>query len=191
MRLRHADQIGQRGEVPEIVLVNSHDGTSSYQIMAGFFRIVCSNGLIAGSLTDDVRVRHSGNVVDNVIEGSYSVLSNLDALESRIDQYRSIQLDRPEQIALATAAVQVRWGDDAPVVPGNLLRINRWEDDRSDLWTVFNRLQENVIRGGVRGRAQTGRRMSTRAVTGVSESVRVNRALWTLADEMAKLKEAP
>lgn len=74
LRLRHPDSIQLRDvgqEIPEIVLVNSHDGTSSYTLHAGFFRLVCSNGLIVASSTiDDVRVRHTGNVIDNVIEGS-------------------------------------------------------------------------------------------------------------------------
>ena len=30
IRLRHASQISARGETSEIILLNSHDGTSSY-----------------------------------------------------------------------------------------------------------------------------------------------------------------
>ena len=44
IRLRHAGQINARGEANEIILLNSHDGTSSYQMLAGMFRFVCSNG---------------------------------------------------------------------------------------------------------------------------------------------------
>ncbi len=29
-----------------LILLNSHDGTGSYQLMSGVFRIVCRNGLI-------------------------------------------------------------------------------------------------------------------------------------------------
>jgi hypothetical protein len=53
---------------------------------------------------------------------------------------------------------------------------------------VFNRVQENLIKGGVAGRAATGRRTTTRAVGGVTENVKLNKALWTLADSMAALK---
>src|SRR3546814_17984138 len=38
IRLRHASQINARGEANEIILLNSHDGTSSYQMLAGMFR---------------------------------------------------------------------------------------------------------------------------------------------------------
>ena len=34
IRLRHASQINARGEANEIILLNSHDGTSSYQMLA-------------------------------------------------------------------------------------------------------------------------------------------------------------
>jgi hypothetical protein len=61
MRLRHASQING-AEANEIVLLNSHDGTSSYQMLAGMFRFVCSNGLVCGDTVADVRVPHKGDV---------------------------------------------------------------------------------------------------------------------------------
>lgn len=189
VRLRHPDAIGTQSEVPELILLNSHDGTSSYQLLSGFFRFVCSNGLIAGDVTNDIRIRHSGNVVDDVIEGSYQVIENVNALAERIDTYKSIQLTNEEQYLLADAAAQYRWGDDHGLT--NIRQINglnRWEDQGDSLWLTFNRIQENMIKGGMTGRSKTGRRTRTREVGGVSENVKLNRALWTLADEFAKLK---
>ena len=62
-------------------------------------------------------------------------------------------------------------------------------DDRApDLWTTFNRVQENIIKGGVRGRNATGKRVTTRAVNGIDQDIKLNRALWVLAEEMRKLK---
>jgi hypothetical protein len=189
VRLRHADSIvGQ--EVPEIILLNSHDGSSSYQLLAGLFRFVCANGLIAGDVCNDIRIRHSGNVVDDVIEGSFTVLDNLKEVGSRVDQYKAITLAEPEKLLLANAVSEIRWDDEAPVTPEALLRPNRWDDRKSDLWSVANTLQENIINGGVRGRAKTGRRLHTRAVNGVNENVRLNRAIWTLTDRFAQLKVA-
>lgn len=76
----------------------------------------------------------------------------------------------------------------APITEDQLLRARRTEDNRPDLWTTFQRVQENVIKGGVRGRSATGRRMSTRGVTGIDQDLRLNRAMWVLAEEMRKLK---
>lgn len=189
VRLRHPDALGNGAEVPEIVLLNSHDGTSSYQLLSGVFRFVCSNGLIAGDIFNDVRVRHSGNVVDNVIEGSYRVLENVKEISSRIETYKSVQLDQEEQLALAEAAKVLRWDGQAPIANASqLLTVRRLEDRSNDAYTVFNRLQENLIRGGMEGRTRSGRRTSTRAVNGVNEDVRLNRALWTLMDRMVAYK---
>ncbi len=201
VRLRHPDAqtlTFDGAEVPEIVLVNSHDGSSSYQLLSGIFRMVCSNGMIAGDITDDIRIRHSGNVVEDVIEGSFRVLDNLKLVGERVEEYRAIEVSRPEQRLLANAAQEIRWGSDkdtgnslAPIDgPEQLLQAHRYEDRKSDFWTVFNRIQENVIRGGLPGRSASGRRTRTREVGGVNENVRLNRALWTLADEFAKLKAA-
>jgi hypothetical protein len=192
VRLRHASSIESAvgEEVPEIILINSHDGTSSYQLLAGFFRFVCSNGLIAGDVCNDIRVRHSGNVVNDVIEGSFRVLDNVEEIGSRIETYKSISLKPEEQALFANAALQLRWDEDkAPVEAERILRARRWADNGSDLWTTFNRVQENLVKGGVAGRASTGRRLTTRAVGGVTENVKLNRALWTLADGLAQLKQ--
>jgi len=187
VRMRHVSSI-VADEVPEIILLNSHDGSSSYQIMSGVFRFVCSNGLIAGDMFNNIRVRHTGNVVGDVIEGATRVLEDAKQIGSRIGDYKAITLDREEQIAFATSALQVRWGNDQPVLASRLLQASRWQDQKDDLWTVYNRVQENMMKGGVPGRSSTGRRTTTRAVGGVSENVKLNKALWTLADTMAALK---
>jgi hypothetical protein len=69
LRLRHASQINGC-EANEIILLNSHDGSSSYQMLAGMFRFVCHNGLVCGDTVADVRVPHKGDVAGHVIEGA-------------------------------------------------------------------------------------------------------------------------
>jgi hypothetical protein len=64
-----------------IVLLNSHDGSSSYQMLAGCFRFVCSNGMVFGDTHSDIRVRHSGNILDNVIEGAFKVLEGFEQVD--------------------------------------------------------------------------------------------------------------
>jgi len=188
VRMRHASQISTKDEVPEVILLNSHDGSSSYQIMSGVFRFVCSNGLIAGDMFNNLRVRHTGNVVGDVIEGATRILEDAKQIGYRIEDYKGIQLSQDEQRAFATAALQLRWGDDAPVTTNRLLSVHRYADMGTDLWTTFNRVQENMMKGGLPGRSSTGRRTTTRAVGGVNENVKLNKALWTLADSMAALK---
>lgn len=188
LRFRHQGQINGE-EANEIILVNSHDGTSSYQMLAGCFRFVCHNGLICGETHEDFRVRHSGSIVGNVIDGAYRVLDEFERVDASKDVMKQIALRPEHQRAFARAALQLRYDPDenAPIEPQQLNEARRFDDRGADLWRTFNRVQENLLRGGLSGRTAGGRRTTTREVKGVSENVRLNRALWTLAEEMARL----
>jgi len=184
VRLRRAEGFGSE-LAPEIVLLNSHDGTSSYQLSAGIFRLVCSNGLIVADTTfETIRTRHSGHVVDDVIEGAYRVIENSELIHGRVDDFRSVTLSEPQQQAFANAALQLRWDEEAPIRGDQLLGLRRFADRSNDAWTIYNRVQENLIKGGLRGRNSNGGRTSTRAVNSVSENVRLNKALWTLTEAL-------
>jgi hypothetical protein len=185
LRLRHPDAPAHDGISPEIILLNSHDGSSGYQLLSGFFRFVCSNGLIVGDICDDVRVRHSTNVGATVLDGCIKVLDNVRDAAERIQLYKSIGLTPHQQQAFAAAALELKY-ENAPINSTALLLPRRWEDNSSDLWTTFNRVQENLTKGGIRGRSANGRRTTTRAVTGVDQDVKLNRALWTLADRLGE-----
>lgn len=195
LRLRHASQIVQDGSVNEIILLNSHDGSSSYQMLAGCFRFVCQNGMICGDTFQDVRVHHRGNVIDNVIEGAYEVLDNFERVSESKEAMEAIELKPAEQKVLAKASLQLRF-PDSPEKPDEetaLIRRRR-EDSGEDLWTTLNVLQENLIRGGLpyqrsdsKGRKK---RVKTRGINGIDGNVNLNKALWTLAEEMKALKAA-
>ncbi|MRE57211.1 DUF932 domain-containing protein, partial [Klebsiella quasipneumoniae] len=88
---------------------NSHDGSSSYQMLPGFFRYVCQNGLVCGDTFGEVRVPHQGHVVDNVIEGAYEVLGTFDTIAEKREQMQSLLLPPPAQQALAHAALTYRF----------------------------------------------------------------------------------
>ena len=191
IRLRHASQINARGEANEIILLNSHDGTSSYQMLAGMFRFVCSNGLVCGDTVADVRVPHKGDVAGQVIEGAYQVLHGFDrALESR-ESMQAITLDEGAAEVFARAALSLKYDDPdkpAPITESQILMPRRFDDRRPDLWSVFNRTQENLTKGGLHGRSANGRRQQTRPVQGIDSDIRLNRALWLLADGLRQLK---
>ena len=46
---RRVETVQLRDAIPEIVFLNSHDGTSAYQLRVGLFRVVCTNGLIVSA----------------------------------------------------------------------------------------------------------------------------------------------
>ncbi|HDS5593145.1 TPA: DUF945 domain-containing protein [Enterobacter hormaechei subsp. xiangfangensis] len=187
LRLRRVGQITGK-QVPEIILLNSHDGSSSYQMLPGLFRSVCQNGLICGQSFGEVRVPHKGNVVEKVIEGAYEVLGIFDRVEEKRDAMQSLALPPPAQYALANAALEYRFGQDhQPVTVSQLLTPRRREDYNDDLWTVYQRIQENLIKGGLSGRNAQGRSSRTRAVTGIDGDVKLNRALWVMTENMLEL----
>jgi hypothetical protein len=190
LRLRHADQI-KADQANEIILINSHDGTSSYQMLAGTFRFVCANGLVTGNAQNDIRVRHNGKIVDDVIEGAFRVLDTFEQIDQSREAMQALTLDAHEQTLFANAALALRYDTEtapAPITSAQLLRAQRAEDEKSDLWVTFNRVQENMIRGGLRARSANNRRSTTREIQGIDQSTKLNRALWTLAEEMRKLK---
>lgn len=189
LRLRRHDQIQGGNEIPEIILLNSHDGSSSYKMIPGMFRQVCSNGLVAWKDFGEISVPHKGDIVGQVIDGAFEVLRTFERVEQNIDLMRGIEMSHSEQLLLGSAALDYRYeGKQDPITPEQLINPRRWEDNRADLWTTFNRIQENVIKGGISGRTEKGKRTRTREVTGIDGDIKLNQALWKMAEEFAKLK---
>jgi len=106
-RMRHlrdgSGQVNARPEANEIILINSHDGASSYQLLAGLFRFVCCNGMVIGDVTHDIRIPNKGNIQGEVIEGAFRVLDDFDAVEQSTDAMKAIALQPEEERAFARA----------------------------------------------------------------------------------------
>jgi hypothetical protein len=194
IRMRYAGEVRNRTEANEIILINSHDGASSYQMLAGMFRFVCCNGLVVGDIVEDIRIPHKGNIQDDVIEGAFRVLDDFERVDASAESMKALTLAPNEETAFATAALALRFGDRsegqpaAPITPAQLIEARRPEDLEHSLWATFQRVQENAMRGGQPGRSTQGRRVRTRPVGSIDRNVSLNRALWVLAEEMRKLK---
>lgn len=183
---------------PEVVLLNAHDGTSSYQIHAGLFRLVCTNGLtVSDANFGSVKVGHSGRgVLDKVIEGTYTVLDNAVQALDRAQELRSVVLSQDERRIFGEAALRLRFDEETlptDITGLEVTRPRREADLGNDLWLTFNKAQENLVRGGLHYRhrnEETGRvsHRDTRPVQSAEGDLKLNRALWHLANEFAKLK---
>lgn len=193
LRLRHADQIAKQGEdVNEVILINSHDGGCSYQMLAGCFRFVCTNGMVVGDVSSDIRIKHTGDVRDEVIDAAFEVMKTFDAVDASKESFKSLQLSSGEQKAFASAALALRFPDtekEPPIRAEQVIEPRRYEDRGDSLWSTFQRTQENLVRGGQRT-AERRRRVHTRAVNGIDGNVALNRGLWVLAEEMRKLRSS-
>lgn len=187
LRLRHPDMINLKEITPEIILLNSHDGTSSYQLLTGFFRSICDNGLVAGNVHSDMRIAHRGNIGDNVIDGCITVVEQLDKIASRVDEFQSKILSLADQSEFARRAMELRWGDKQPFQPLDLVLPRRFEDNSDTLWQIYNRVQENMLKGGLAGKSATGRRTRSRGIKAIDADIKVNRGLWDLAEEFMEV----
>jgi hypothetical protein len=197
-RLDHDVKFCVGDTVCEILLKNANDGTSAFDIMAGLFRIRCLNSLVAQTSTlDSVKVRHSGDVRHKVIDGTFRVMKEAEKALAAPADWSGLILDRDEKRVFAEAAHIARFGDSegettTRIQPSQLLNTRRMGDRENDLWTTFNVVQENAIRGGLEARFRDEhgrlRRSSSRAVKGIDQDVKLNKALWTLSEKMAELK---
>ena len=201
IRFRHSD-VGPLvvGDViPEVVLINSHDGTSAYKLIAGLYRLVCSNGMmVSDAEIDAINITHKGNIVRDVLDGSHRLIADTQRSLGTVREWEKLQLTDGEQHAFAESAHTLRFADSqgkvtTPITPDQLLVPRRREDVGGDLWHTLNRVQENVIVGGLSAiqrdaEGRRVRRVSTRRINGIDQDVRLNRALWQLAQSMAELK---
>lgn len=189
---------GFNDTVNEVIVINSHDGSTCFQMRAGMYRFVCSNGMIVGDDIANVKIKHSGEIVQDVIEGAEHVVATFERVTESRERMKGITLYKDEQRALAEAILPIRFDvdhyRDAPISPDRLLIARRHEDRGDSLWNTFNVIQENLIKGGISGSSigSNGRRrrMTTRTVNGIDQNVKLNQALHTLATRMADLKEA-
>lgn len=110
---------------------------------------------------------------------------------------KAIKVSDQEKVLYAEAATEMIYGVDeennslSPVNPRQLLLTRRSADRDNNLWNTFNAVQENLMKGGLRGRnAVTNRRTRTRAIKSIDKNVQLNKALWTLTEKMKELKLA-
>lgn len=186
----------------ELLVYNSHNGTSGVKLMAGAYRFVCSNGIVRGD-GHNVSIRHTHKAMQdfeamlrNIIEGVPAMMASIDALRDR-------RLSNDEAYAFAKQAVELRWDSienaytpsyvlpdtatngtyaDATTIRQALAH-HRAEDNFADAWSVFNRVQENVLRGNVFVKSITDKGMrerKARPIASIQEHVRVNQALFDL-----------
>jgi hypothetical protein len=194
-RLDDAKALTVGDNVMEILLQNGNDGSSAYKLMAGMFRIRCANSLVSQTSTiDQVNVRHSGDAVGKVIEGTYEVLKNAEKVLAAPQDWSNIQLNDNVRRAFAVGAHVERFADAegniaTPIKPEQLLIPRRADDQGRDLWSTFNVIQENCIKGGLHGvgRDANGhrRRSTTREIGGIDQNVKLNKGLWAMAEYLA------
>ena len=184
---RRFETIQLRDALPEIVFLNSHDGTSAYQLRMGIFRVICTNGLIVSrGAFPAVCVAHRGDVVDEVVNRALAIADRFDELAGQVEAMERRRMLEDEQLQFAGRALALRYPDQAQAGMGarQLLACRREQDLGDDLWSTLNRIQENLLVGGISRRSANGRLVRTRRITSIREDIRINSGLWELAREV-------
>jgi hypothetical protein len=172
--------------VPEVILINAHDGTAAYHMMAGFFRFVCSNGLMVGKHMGGFKVRHTvGPQTSHEVlaAGEATITQKFPLMVEQIGAMRHHMLTNAQQLTLADIALHLRYGSTvAPFEAHELLNVRRDSDAGDSVWHTMNRVQENIIDGGWETRSQMfGRRSAVRPVERVSAVAQINGGIWDAA----------
>ena len=137
---------------PQILLTNSHDGKNSFKFQAGLFRMICENGLVvADESFEDYSIRHMGYDFDALQSLIKEMVSNLDLTVESMNKMKQIELDEKQQIELAKKLLDIRLEGTGNTYDKDQPEMINWsqrkEDNGVDLWSVFNRQQENIIEG--------------------------------------------
>lgn len=185
IRLQRPDMV--KGSLSnEVILLNANDGSSSYQLISGQFRFVCQNGLVMGNIEKSYRVCHKGDTKGVVIDGVYEVINEFDEIEDMENRMASFQLTDKAQRDFAYSAYILKEkpsleemikGIEYQYDPLSLLNYRRRADNKNDMFSTFNVIQENLMKGGS-ARYQGNR---TQAVRSVRREIDINRSLWNYA----------
>jgi hypothetical protein len=176
--------------VAEVVLINAHDGSAAYYLNAGYFRFICSNGMMAGKSLAGFKVIHSKSSSTSleVLEAGERVITEkFPIMMEQRERMTSVLLESTQQEGLAERALRLRYGPSvAPFPATDLLHCRRPEDEKPTVWNILNRIQENVLSGGWETRsAYLGRRSAVRPVERVTAVATINAGLWDAALELA------
>ena len=177
---------------PQILVTNSHDGKNSFKFQAGLYRMVCENGLvIADQQFEDYTIRHMGYDFEALQGVIKDMISNLDLTVESMNKMRKIELDENQQFEFAKKLLDIRVeGTDnlyREEQIGDILVPQRKEDFGDDLWSVFNRVQENIVEGNFKYyNAKTlGTERQARPIKNFKQDMDVNKKLFSAALEYA------
>ena len=168
----------------DLLLFNSHDRGTAFKLSMGIFRFVCANGMIVGRENLTFRHKHIG-FNEQAFMSSVSELTNCgNEIADSVADYKQIELTPDEQGIYAQAAATILTDKPENMNTFDMLRPRRGQDRQDNLWATYNRVQENIMKGGIRRKKQN----RTRKVKALKKDEKINKALWILTEKMAELK---
>ena len=188
VRMRHP-AYDRRDDVPEIVVLDSHDGTSRLKMFLGIVRLICMNGCIAGEALYSRAYKHvAPDLMQQIMLELEDIQQHIHALDQRVSRMKQHITNIGERILLADAAIYSRFGEDRSAsyvanMRGKLLLTRRVDDEADDMYTVMNVIQENVLRGGMHVVSNNSVRR-VNSISAVGKTLSINQTLWQTAEEI-------
>lgn len=187
MRFRSTDERFKlpSGDFLEIVVLNSHDGTTSFRLSLGIYRLVCSNGLVVGKdVVPPVSIRHVGYAAEKVKTAIATLLAQVETIKQLIERLQTRTLGIEQYTAFIGLALQAR-GLAPHSVNAEQLHVPRRDEDKgTNAWVVLNRVQEYAIHGFKYVDLTEGEVKTARRITGAAAQIKVNQSLF---DGMVKI----
>lgn len=170
---------------PQILLTNSSDGKNAFTFRAGLFRLICENGLVISTQDfANMRIRHYGYKFEDLKATITNIVEKLPLTVASMNKFKQIQLNKKQIIKLAKDALNIRFGEvemNRITVDWNeFIKPTRREDEGTDLWSVFNMVQEKVLEGDFNYVAGNKSRKA-RKIKNFNQDMEVNSRLYELA----------
>ena len=180
-------------EYADIIISNSGNLKSSLTLDLSYFRVACSNLLVISSEQFMFhRIVHKGMQSFKIDKAIQEIVSYMPKAEKQIAELKNIELTPIEAKSLAAAAIDIRIDTSKHSMEAmDLLEINRTEDEAPTAWNIYNRCQEAIINGGIKARnILTNKRYTTKPIKAFSESIRINKELYTTVQNLVALKKS-
>ena len=174
---------------PQILMTNSHDGKNSFQFQAGLYRLICSNGLvIADTQFEAVKMRHMGYTFEDLQIKIKEMVENLPLTVESMNKMKEKEMAEEEILQFAKDAISTRFSEKEmnriQIDLKELVNPVRKEDAGTDLWSVFNVVQEKIITGDFDYRAG-GKARKAREIKNFKQDMLINKKLFNVALEYA------
>ena len=175
VQLQHPDfavqnNKGKNEAFTSITLSNSCNGAQPLQMSLGMFRQVCTNGLVAFDRhAESQNIKHI-EINARDLDRFVSTMNNrANKLLTEVNEMKHKGLSIEYMRKLAIKAASLRYNNLDEINIDDLFSVNRVEDESNDLWTVFNRIQENL----------------THDISNMKEDIKLNQRLFTLVENFA------
>lgn len=170
---------------PELVIVNAHNGLCSFNLKAGLFRLVCTNGLIVSeAVFASIRIRHINYTYDAVRDAVFQYAERIPQITDKVEMLKQTQLDDELKRMFARMALLLRFNGDLELVEkidlDSFLRPIRTADIGDDAWHVLNVAQEKIL-------TNFPDLKKTREIRNVQRIITLNQRLFDLAIEVGRL----